>query len=100
VPRLNTPEDKRIGQRIRAARNSAGIPQTALAEALGVTFQQSQKYENGTNRVTVGRLQPLARVLGVPVSYLTEGSFSPRPAVVRSWPPSWPSRMPIPAKPF
>jgi transcriptional regulator with XRE-family HTH domain len=39
-----------------------------------VTFQQIQKYEKGTNRVTLGRLQPLARALGVPVSYFTEGS--------------------------
>jgi transcriptional regulator with XRE-family HTH domain len=74
MPRLNTPDDKRVSERIRAARKSAGMTQMALAEVLGVTFQQIQKYEKGANRVTVGRLQPLARALGVPVSYFTEGS--------------------------
>ena len=62
--------DVEVGQRIRVLRNDAGISQTALAEELGVTFQQVQKYEKGVNRVGAGRLTKIAGVLNVPVSKL------------------------------
>ena len=62
--------DVEVGQRIRINRNALGISQTALAEELGVTFQQVQKYEKGVNRVGVGRLTKIANVLQVPVTAL------------------------------
>jgi transcriptional regulator with XRE-family HTH domain len=62
--------DAAVGQRIRMLRIDVGLSQTALAEALGVTFQQVQKYEKGVNRVGAGRLTRIAGVLNVPVSRL------------------------------
>jgi transcriptional regulator with XRE-family HTH domain len=55
-------------------RNTLGMTQMALAAAIGVTFQQVQKYEKGVNRVGAGRLQHIARVLGMPVSWFFEGA--------------------------
>ena len=60
------PIDIRIGQNIRLFRTQAGITQTALAHALGLTFQQVQKYEKGTNRVAASRLWDCAQILQVP----------------------------------
>src|SRR5215216_707757 len=60
--------DVEVGQRIRIQRLQSGLSQTSLAEQLGVTFQQVQKYEKGVNRVGAGRLTKIATVLGVPVS--------------------------------
>ena len=62
--------DVEVGQRIKVLRNDVGISQTVLAEELGVTFQQVQKYEKGVNRVGAGRLTKIAGVLNVPVSKL------------------------------
>jgi len=59
--------DVEVGQRIRIQRLQSGLSQTSLAEQLGVTFQQVQKYEKGVNRVGAGRLTKIADVLGVPV---------------------------------
>jgi transcriptional regulator with XRE-family HTH domain len=64
------PVDVEVGHRIRIQRLARGLSQTALANHLGVTFQQVQKYEKGVNRVGAGRLTRIAEVLGVPV-----GSF-------------------------
>ena len=64
------PVDIEVGHRIRIERLSRGLSQTALANKLGVTFQQVQKYEKGVNRVGAGRLTKIAEVLGVQV-----GSF-------------------------
>jgi len=61
------PVDVEVGHRIRIERLSRGLSQTALANQLGVTFQQVQKYEKGVNRVGAGRLTRIAEVLGVPV---------------------------------
>jgi transcriptional regulator with XRE-family HTH domain len=61
--------DADIGQRIRARRLELGLSQTDLAEKIGVTFQQVQKYEKGANRVGGGRLGQIAEVLSVPPSY-------------------------------
>lgn len=55
------------------------MSQTALADTLGVTFQQLQRYENGTNRVAAGRLQQLSRTLGVPVGFFFEGLSCDQP---------------------
>lgn len=63
------PIDKYVGSRIRLRRTLLGYSQEKLADALGITFQQVQKYENATNRVGASRLYDIAQVLGVPVSY-------------------------------
>src|SRR4029453_1889583 len=62
------PVDLEVGHRIRIERLARGLSQTALANQLGVTFQQVQKYEKGVNRVGAGRLTKIANVLGIPVS--------------------------------
>jgi transcriptional regulator with XRE-family HTH domain len=65
--------DKHVGARVRMRRMMLGMSQTTLAEGLGVTFQQVQKYERGTNRIGASRLQQIAHVLQVPVSFFFEG---------------------------
>ncbi|MCZ7977374.1 XRE family transcriptional regulator [Agrobacterium tumefaciens] len=68
APKTPSPIDVEVGARIRTRRRVLGMSQAKLAEALGVTFQQVQKYEKGTNRVGASRLLNVANVLGVPVS--------------------------------
>jgi transcriptional regulator with XRE-family HTH domain len=63
------PIDAHVGLRIRLRRNSCGLSQKALGDALGLTFQQVQKYELGANRVGASRLFEIARVLDVPIDY-------------------------------
>jgi transcriptional regulator with XRE-family HTH domain len=65
--------DVRVGHRIRAARLAQRISQREVAEALGVTFQQVQKYENGLNRIGMGRLHLIANFLSLPMNYFFEG---------------------------
>lgn len=67
------PVDRHVGAAIRALRNKVGISQTALAEAIGVSFQQVQKYERGVNRVSASMLYDIACVLGVPIQLFFEG---------------------------
>jgi len=67
------PVDVEVGHRIRIERLARGLSQTALANQLGVTFQQVQKYEKGVNRVGAGRLTKIAEVLGVPVGTFFSG---------------------------
>jgi len=75
--------DKEIGSRVRMRRLMLGITQGELGKALGITFQQIQKYEKGTNRIPAGRLQDLAYVLQVPISFFfDEGPTAPLPAHV------------------
>ncbi|MFL4971824.1 MAG: helix-turn-helix domain-containing protein [Xanthobacteraceae bacterium] len=62
-----------IAKRVRALRLQRGISQTELGSVLDVTFQQVQKYETGTNRISAGRLQQIAEVLDVPVTYFYAG---------------------------
>jgi transcriptional regulator with XRE-family HTH domain len=62
--------DIEVARRMRAARLEKGLTQEKLGSALGLTFQQVQKYENGTNRIAAGRLHKIAEVLGVPVGVL------------------------------
>ena len=66
--------DKHVGTRLRVRRMMLGLSQTYVGDAIGVTFQQMQKYEKGTNRISASRLQQAAGVLGVPVSYFFEGT--------------------------
>lgn len=61
--------DRLVGGLIRAARKQQGMSQEMLGDAIGLTFQQVQKYEKGTNRVSVGRLAEIARILKQPISY-------------------------------
>jgi transcriptional regulator with XRE-family HTH domain len=63
------PIDIHVGSRIRLRRNMLGLSQEKLGEAIGLTFQQVQKYERGANRVGASRLHELSRVLDVPVSF-------------------------------
>jgi transcriptional regulator with XRE-family HTH domain len=63
-----SPIDIEVGRRIRVYRNAAKLSQTDLGNALGLTFQQVQKYEKGTNRVAPSRLEVIAKVCGVPIS--------------------------------
>jgi len=69
-----TAADVGFGQRVRLRRMMLGMSQTDLGAALGVTFQQIQKYERGINRVRTSTLVKLAATLGVPITYFFEGS--------------------------
>jgi transcriptional regulator with XRE-family HTH domain len=65
--------DRHVATRIRDRRRELGIVQEALGEALGVTFQQIQKYEKGANRISAGRLFEIANLFDVEISYFFEG---------------------------
>lgn len=73
-PRAASDIDKFIGVQIRIRRSAMGLSQEALAEAIGVTFQQIQKYEKGVNRVSAAALLRIAQALDVNVSALMPGS--------------------------
>src|SRR5215210_7782636 len=73
-PKASSIVDKHVGSRIRTRRLLVGLSQEKLADALGLTFQQVQKYEKGTNRVGVGRLLQIADILGVTIDYFVEGA--------------------------
>lgn len=68
------PIDVHVGGRIRLRRNMLGLSQEKLGEQLGITFQQVQKYEKGTNRVGASRLQAIASILEVPPSFFFENA--------------------------
>lgn len=67
------PVDVHVGSRIRALRLDRGLSQSALGDAVGVSFQQIQKYERGSNRVSASMLYRIAGVLGTEVQALFEG---------------------------
>lgn len=67
------PVDRHVGRRVAEKRLSMGRNQSDLGRALGLTFQQIQKYEKGTNRVSASKLYDMARYFDVPVSYFFEG---------------------------
>lgn len=69
VKRRRAPEDVEIGQKIRAVRVAKNISQVTLADGLGISFQQIQKYERGANRVSAGRLQKIAGMLDTPITF-------------------------------
>ncbi len=66
------PVDVHVGGRLRIRRTLLGLSQTSLADAIGLTFQQVQKYERGTNRMGSSRLYDVSRILDVPVTYFFE----------------------------
>lgn len=68
------PIDKHVGSRVRMRRMMVGMSQEKLGESLGITFQQIQKYEKGTNRIGASRLQQISVALGVPVAFFFEGA--------------------------
>jgi transcriptional regulator with XRE-family HTH domain len=88
------PTDKYVGNRVRMRRLMLGLSQEGLGDQLGLTFQQVQKYEKGTNRISASRLQQISHILQVPVPFFFEGvptlpgsvkgglSSSPSPAYV------------------
>ena len=79
-----SPVDMYVGERVRQRRGLLGMTQAKLADALGLTFQQVQKYERGTNRIGSSRLYDLSRVLDVPIEYF----FDDMPADVAASPPA------------
>lgn len=80
------PIDVHVGARVKERRKSLKLTQQDLAKALGLTFQQVQKYERGANRVSASKLHKISETLGVPISYFFEGlddetsGFSETPA--------------------
>src|SRR5271163_4904776 len=71
--RVPNPIDKHVGSRVRMRRLMLDMSQTDVADALGLTFQQVQKYEKGSNRVSASRLQHISQILQVPVPFFFEG---------------------------
>jgi len=73
------PIDIHVGSRIRLRRNMLAMSQEKLGENLGITFQQIQKYEKGTNRVGASRLQAISSILSVPVAFFFEDAPGSEP---------------------
>lgn len=73
MKRAPNPVDKHVGSRVRMRRVLLGFTQEKLGTALGITFQQVQKYEKGTNRIGASRLQEISKTLQVPPSFFFEG---------------------------
>lgn len=67
------PVDIHVGARLRARRKIMGLSQDDIGKSVGITFQQIQKYERGTNRIGSSRLYEFSKILSVPVSYFFEG---------------------------
>ena len=82
--RLANSVDERIGKRVKGRRLEVDLSQEKLADLVGVTFQQIQKYENGVNRIAASRLWEMARALGVPVQYFYEGLSVNAPGVAEA----------------
>jgi len=74
TPKQPHPVDRLVGSRVRLMRTARGLSQSRLAEDLGITFQQVQKYEKGTNRISASRLFEISRLLGVSVPDLYAGA--------------------------
>ncbi|TDL75980.1 XRE family transcriptional regulator [Palleronia sediminis] len=68
------PVDIHVGKRVRHRRRLTGTTQQQLAERVGIRFQQIQKYETGTNRISASRLWDIAEALGVPIAFFFEGA--------------------------
>jgi transcriptional regulator with XRE-family HTH domain len=73
------PIDKHVGSRVRMRRMMLSMSQEKLGGALGLTFQQVQKYEKGTNRIGASRLQQISQILQVPVAFFFEGAPTLQP---------------------
>jgi transcriptional regulator with XRE-family HTH domain len=78
LPRKKAPNpiDQHVGRRVRMRRHMLAMSQERLADALGLTFQQVQKYEKGANRIGAGRLQQMSHILQVPLEFFFEGAPS------------------------
>ncbi|MDP3601263.1 MAG: helix-turn-helix transcriptional regulator [Bosea sp. (in: a-proteobacteria)] len=74
LKKVPNPIDRHVGARVRMQRLVVGVSQEKLGGALGLTFQQVQKYEKGSNRISASRLQQIANMLDVPVSFFFEGA--------------------------
>ena len=74
VKKAPNPIDRHVGSRVRMRRMMLSMSQEKLGDALGLTFQQVQKYEKGANRIGASRLQQIARILQVPVSFFFDGA--------------------------
>jgi transcriptional regulator with XRE-family HTH domain len=72
--KIPNPIDKHVGARVRMRRMMLGMSQEKLGDGLSLTFQQVQKYEKGTNRIGASRLQQIANIMKVPVSFFFEGA--------------------------
>jgi transcriptional regulator with XRE-family HTH domain len=93
--KVPNPVDKHVGSQVRMRRKMLGMSQAKLGDELGLTFQQVQKYEKATNRISSSRLQHLSHILQVPVPFFFEGAphlpgetKGNRP---RRHPPMWPT---------
>lgn len=75
--------DQHVGRRVRWRRRELNLSQEALAEKLGITFQQVQKYERGANRVSAGRLYELARALDTSIPYFFQGADAVSTAIAK-----------------
>lgn len=75
--KVPNPVDKHVGSRVRMRRMMLGMSQEKLGRALGLTFQQVQKYEKGTNRIGASRLQQISGILQVSVAFFFEGAPMP-----------------------
>jgi transcriptional regulator with XRE-family HTH domain len=71
------PTDKHVGTRVRMRRLMLGVSHTKLADALGLTFQQVQKYEKGVNRISASKLQQISEFLQAPITFFFEGLPGP-----------------------
>jgi len=74
VRKVPNPVDKHVGSRVRVRRMMLAMSQEKLAAGLGLTFQQVQKYESGTNRISASRLQHISHLPGIPVPFFFEGA--------------------------
>ena len=72
--KLPNPIDKHVGSRVRMRRMMLGMSQSTLADGLDLTFQQVQKYEKGTNRISASRLLHISQILQLPVTFFFEGT--------------------------
>src|SRR5471032_1385393 len=74
IKKAPNPIDKHVGSRVRMRRMMLSMSQEKLGGALGITFQQVQKYEKGTNRIGASRLQQISHIMQVPVAFFFEGA--------------------------
>ena len=74
LPKTPNPVDRHVGSRVRMRRVLLGMSQERLGDALGVTFQQVQKYEKGSNRIGASRLSQISKILGAPVAFFFDGA--------------------------
>ena len=83
-PKANK-EDKALAARLKTIRSRQNITQQDLAEAIGVTHQQVQKYERGENRITAPRLKAIADYIGIPIHYFWEETTHEAETILATW---------------